>query len=52
MEEFMQKVVEQAPSVGILLYLVHRLMRQNDGLVQAIIDCYEQCEKAETEKDD
>lgn len=48
----MQKVIEQAPSVGILLYLVHRLMKQNDGLVQAIIDCYERCEKDEPEKDD
>lgn len=50
MEDFIQKLVEQAPSVGVLLYLVHKLMKQNDGLVQAIIDCYEQCEKVENGK--
>lgn len=44
MDTFVQKLIEQAPTVAVLIYLVYRLMKQNSELVQAIIDCYKQCE--------
>lgn len=44
MEEFILNVIEFAPAVAILLYLNWRQDNRNEKLVNAIIDCYKDCE--------
>jgi len=44
MEEFLFTVIEFAPAVAILLYLNWRQDNRNEKLVNAIIECYKDCE--------
>lgn len=44
MEAFILEVVKFAPAVAILLYLNWRQDNRNEKLVNAIIECYKDCE--------
>jgi|GEM_PF-2871573 len=44
MEEFIFTALEFAPAVAILLYLNWRQDQRNEKLVNAIIECYKDCE--------
>ena len=42
-DEFIMRIIEMAPAVGVLLFVVIRQERRNDTLVQALVDCFNAC---------
>jgi len=43
--EFLQYIIQFAPAVSALLWLVYRLQAANDKLTQRIIECYRQADE-------
>ena len=39
------RIIEMAPAVGVLLFVVIRQERRNDTLVQALVDCFNACDE-------
>jgi hypothetical protein len=43
-DEFIMKIIEMAPAVAVLLFVVIRQERRNDLLVKTLVDCFKDCQ--------
>ena len=52
MEEFMMRIIEMAPAVAVLLFVVIRQERRNELLVNTLVDCFKDCQDQLGDEDD
>ena len=52
MDESIMRIIEMAPAVGVLLFIVIRQERRNDTLVQALVDCFNHCDEHDEDEHD
>lgn len=52
LDDFIMKVIELAPAVGVLIFVIIRQDQRNQMLVEALVNCYQDCEDRIDDDDD
>ena len=43
MDEFVMRLIEMAPAVAVLIYIIIRQEQRNELLIKTLVDCFEDC---------
>ena len=43
MDEFVMRMIEMAPAVGVLIFIIIRQEQRNELLVKTLVDYFENC---------